>query len=166
MNGILRPDPVGPQNDIQGAEAFTMRQNHSQRGATQIEFILTIITIIFVMFWMWELILMTYTMNVLADAAKEGVRVAIVQGSSTTTCPDAAVTTRVQTFAAMSLQNTSGMTVAVSYPDSVSYPLAPCAANNRVRVQVTYPYLPFFKSLPVTYTLHMAAEGRIIFNRS
>ena len=69
----------------------TRNSAHSARGATQIEFILTIITIFFVMFWMWELILMTYTMNVLADAAKEGVRTAIVQGSSAGTCPTAAV---------------------------------------------------------------------------
>lgn len=134
-----------------------------QRGAVQIEFILTIIVIMFVMFWMWELILMTYTMNVLADAAKEGVRVAIVQGwsgSGAGTCPDAAVQARVQTFAAMSLQNTAGMTVLVKYPDG---PTNPCSATNRIRVEVTYQYLPFF-NLPVNYTLHSSAEGRIVFN--
>jgi len=149
--------PVGPS-------AWRTR---GQRGAVQIEFALTIITIIFVMFWIWELILLTYTMNVLGDAAKEGVRVAIVQGSSTAACPTAAVQTRVRTFAAMSFNDTSGMPApTVRYLDPVA-PFIPsvCSAPNRVRVEVTYQYKPFFNILPfAVVTLHSAAEGRIVFN--
>jgi Flp pilus assembly protein TadG len=133
----------------------------SSRGAVQIEFALTIIVVIFVMFWMWELIMLTYTMNVLADAAKEGVRTAIVQGSIAGTCPTTTVTNRVKTFAAMSLHNMSAMTVKVYSPGTPGT----CKVPNRVRVEVTYPFIPFI-NLPANYTLHAVAEGRIVFNAS
>jgi Flp pilus assembly protein TadG len=139
------------------------RAARDARGAVQLEFALTIIVVFFVMFWMWELVLLTYTMNVLGDAAKEGVRTGIVQGASSGTCPTAAITSRVQTFAAMSLHSTSGMTVNVTYPDGGS---APCSATNRVRVDVYYPYIPYIRLPMLNPTLHTAAEGRIVFNRS
>jgi Flp pilus assembly protein TadG len=144
------------------------------RGAVQIEFILTIMTIMFVMFWMWELIMMTYVMNVLSDAAKEGVRVAIVQGSSTGDCSVLvpAVTARVKAFAGMSLHDMSGMNVYVcSYADGdttttcSSDSATLCSATNRLRVVVSYPFIPYI-NLPLKYTLHAVAEGRIVFNPS
>ncbi len=151
------------------------------RGEAQIEFILTLVTIMFVIFWMFELIMAVYATSVLSDAAKEGVRCAILHGTwqaspaaclpgnpsvsnptgLPTNCPD--VTGLVTYYAKASLHDISGMTVSVSYPaDTSPAPLNPCLAGNRVRVDVTYPLVPYFK-FAVKPTLHAAAEGRFIF---
>ena len=55
-------------------------------GQGQIEFVLSIITIMFVIFWTWEVVLAVYTYNVISDAAKEGVRYAIVHGANNEWC--------------------------------------------------------------------------------
>ncbi|HEV2494256.1 MAG TPA: TadE family protein [Terriglobia bacterium] len=55
-------------------------------GQGQIEFVLSILTIMFTIFWTWEVVLAVYTYNVLSDAAKEGVRYAIVHGSNNQYC--------------------------------------------------------------------------------
>lgn len=129
-------------------------------------------TVIFVMFWTWELIMAVYTMNVLSDAAKEGVRCGILHGTwqasppacipanpgsvpAPSNCP--AVDGLVKYYAASSLHNMSGMTVSVTYPDTT------CLTPNRVRVDVTYPLIPYFGVLKISPTLHAAAEGRFIF---
>ncbi|PYV34529.1 MAG: hypothetical protein DMG22_05680 [Acidobacteria bacterium] len=135
--------------------------DRAARGAASIEFMLTIIIIMFVMFWIWELVMMTYTMNVLSDSAKEGVRYAIVHGlESSGSCsvpPDnTAVVSRVQDFAKMSLHDMSGMTVAVTYQGTCNLP------GNWVRVVVTYPFVPYIQ-LPVNYSLHATSEGRVVF---
>ncbi|HLW78686.1 MAG TPA: TadE family protein [Terriglobia bacterium] len=57
-------------------------QARADEGQSQIEFILSILTIMFTIFWTWEVVLAVYTYNVLSDAAKEGVRYAIVHGSN------------------------------------------------------------------------------------
>ncbi len=141
------------------------RKRHSRirssRGAVQIEFALTIMIIIFVMFWMWELVMMTYTMNVLSDSAKEGVRYAIVHGlegaKSCTTTPDSSgVASQVQNFANISLHDMSAMTVTVTYQGNCNLP------GNWVRVVVAYQFIPYI-NLPVNYTLHATSEGRIFF---
>lgn len=55
-------------------------------GQGQIEFVISIITIMFVIFWTWEVVLAVYTYNVISDAAKEGVRYAIVHGNNNAYC--------------------------------------------------------------------------------
>jgi len=164
MFGVRSSEFETPNRQLRTPNAQLRTDKRVARGAVQIEFALTIIIVMFVMFWMWELIMLTYTMNVMGDAAKEGVRTAIVRGAGTAsgTCPTAAVTSRVQEFAAMSLHDTSAMTVNVTYPDGGT---TPCSATNRVRVEVFYPYVPYIK-LPLNYALHTSAEGRFIFNRT
>jgi Flp pilus assembly protein TadG len=145
-------------------------QRGKDRGAVQIEFILSILVILFIIFAMWELIMIVHTMNVLSDAAKEGVRYAIVHGSHNTNCsgpaappectsPDATgtrVAAVVLDYAKYSLHDVSAITVSVNYPDSCSIP--PC----RVRVAVAYDFVPY-TALNLRPTLHAAAEGRIVF---
>ena len=132
------------------------------RGATQIEFILSILTILFVIFWMWELIMVVYTMNVLSDAAKEGVRYAIVRGggidSSYQSGPGntTAVEDRVKDYARFSLHDISAINVLVTYPDASN------EAPSRVRVEVQYNFVPY-TALPVMPLLRAAAEGRIVY---
>lgn len=150
------------------------------RGAAQIEFILTILTILFLIFATWEIVMIVYTMNVLSDAAKEGVRCAIVRGtwdptlekcipSSPSADPPVTpnVTEAVRWYARASLHDISGINITVCYPTSQSTcagvtgggPLDP---GSRVRVEVSYTFVPY-TALPFSPTLRAASEGRMVF---
>jgi Flp pilus assembly protein TadG len=137
------------------------------------EFILSIFTMMFVIFWIFELVMAVYTKNVLADAAKEGVRYAIVHGKgngncsgpNTPVCPDptgANVIAQVQNFAQMTLHDTSAMTVTVQYLDNAGGSATTVDPNTRVRVEASYTYVPYIVLPWVTPTLNSAAEGRIV----
>ena len=140
------------------------------RGAVQIEFVLSILTIMFLIFAMWELIMIVHTMNVLSDSAKEGVRYAIVHGGHNVNCsgpnppPDCTnpdptasnVVSRVKEYAKYSLHDITAISVTVTYPDGS------IAAPNRVRVEVAYDFVPY-TALNFRPTLRAAAEGRIVF---
>ena len=148
------------------------RRNHRARGtkgAVQIEFVLSFLLIMLVFFGMWELIMIVYTMNVLSDAAKEGVRYAIVHGggnincsgpnpSDTCTNPDPAadrVVDVVKDWAQFSLHDISAINVTVTYPDSTS------EAPARVRVEVAYTFVPY-TALNLKPELRTVSEGRIV----
>jgi Flp pilus assembly protein TadG len=146
------------------------RLRNNRTGQAQIEFVLSILFALVVFVSIVEMILLMYTYTVLADAAKEGVRYAIVHGCSlaatncsgtcTPACTDttgANVTAYARNYLGASLHDPTAMTVNVSYPDSTSLP------TNRVRVTVSYPYQPFFGLSWPTVTVRAAAEGRIFF---
>ena len=136
------------------------------RGVAAVEFALTATFVMFVIFFICEMVMLLYTYNVIAGAAKEGVRYAIVHGSGNSalctppcegTCSSgvACVQSVVQTYAQASFHDLTGMIVTVSYPDGSTQ------TPSRVRVEVSYPYQPIFAlgwSPPV---VNAAAEGRI-----
>ncbi len=111
--------------------------------------------------------MVVYTYNVLGDAARQGVRYAIVHGNDSSACSGpqsgcsdksgANVTAVVNQYAVMSFHSMTGMTVAVTYPDGDSKP------PDRVLVQVTYPYVPYLYLPGLTPTLYLSAEGRVIY---
>ena len=138
------------------------RRNRSARGAVQIEFILSILVVMFVMFGMWELIMIVHTMNVLSDAAKEGVRYAIVHGSYNTSgaqCGPGNTTPIVQAvtgYAAMSFHDMSAISVNVTYPNGTN------TTGDPVRVEVYYTFVPY-TALNLKPQLSTSAEGKIVF---
>ena len=121
------------------------------------------------------MIMLIYTYNTLADAAKEGVRYAIVHGcgfgsgncsgtctftGTPSTCSDSGadnVKSWSKKFAAASLHDTSAMTFNVTYPDGSSDP------PNRVQVTASYNYQPFFGLGWPTVTVRASAQGRIVY---
>ena len=144
------------------------RRLQREEGQAQVEFALSIMVVLFVVFCAWELLMAMYTASVLADAAKEGVRYAIVHGSNSTLCsgPNPAnpctsdpaageVVNTVKTYAKASLHDVAAISVTVSYPDGTNDP------PSRVTVSVTYSYLPYV-NLPFTPTLTTKAAGRIV----
>jgi TadE-like protein len=159
------------------------RKEHSQncRGQAQVEFALIIVFIMLLVLGSMELMSMMHTYSVLADAAKEGLRYAVVHGNNNSTpsgpsCPCADIDGPpappgstpgygsgygvVRTYAQYSLHDLTGLTVSVSYLDTANPP-----ANkppNRVQVVVAYPYRPFFNLGWPTVTVNAAAEGRIM----
>jgi len=140
------------------------------RGQALIEFVLSIFFIMMFIFGMLELVLLVYTYNVLADSAKEGVRYAVVHGTDSSNCSGpggggvscsdstgANVQATTARYAQYSFHTTSSMTISVSYPDSSSVP------PSRVRVQIVYPYQPFFGMGWPSVSVKAAATGRIMF---
>ena len=143
-----------------------------QAGQSTVEFALTIIFVMVVLFGAIELTIMIYTYNILADSAKEGVRYAIVHGTGVgaancsgpggggVACTDSTgtnVQTVVNNYTRLSFHDNTAMTVTPTYPDSSS------VAPNRVRVTVSYVYQPFLRIGWTTMTVNAAAEGRIVF---
>src|SRR6266403_88319 len=120
--------------------SLAMVKKREQRGQALVEFALTILFIFLLFIGMLEMIFLMYAYNTIANAAKEGVRYAIVHGTGNTqcsgpglplgsppiVCPDltgAKVQTVVTNFAGLSMQ--SGSTVVVDYnPNNAN--VAPC----------------------------------------
>jgi Flp pilus assembly protein TadG len=155
-----------------------MKKRKQERGQALVEFALTIVFLMVLLLAFIELIVMFYTYVVLADAAKEGVRYAIVHGSLSSTqsgppksgspttssppCTSSSsnvgnVQTAVKQYAAMSLHSTAGMTVNVCYFDGEN------VSPDRVGVSVRYGYQPFFGLGWPSVTVNAAADGRIMY---
>ena len=124
-----------------------------QRGAVLIEFAVSILLVLTILFSTLELCSAVYTYTVIADAANEGVRYAIVHSSDT-----AGAVSQVKTYAAYSLHDVSKIGVSVTYPDGSAVP------PNRVAVSLTYQYVPYingFMAKPPTMSAY--AEGRLVY---
>jgi len=151
---------------------YARRKRPTSRGAVQIEFVLSFLVIMFLIFGMWELIMIVHTMNVLSDAAKEGVRCAEVRGvwnPSTKSCDAAGnpvsnpppcpsgIESVVREYARFTLHDTSAMNVSVTYPTD-----GRCnVSGHLVRVQVSYTFVPY-TALKLKPTLSAVAEGRLV----
>lgn len=143
------------------------RLSDNDSGAALIEFSISILVLLFLIFWTFELSMMMYSYVVMGDAAKEGVRYAIVHGLASgscsgpsTGCADstgANVVSVVKTYAANSLHNTSAIVVQANYLDSSS------AAPSRIQIKVAYTYIPYINLSWVAPTLVASAEGRIVY---
>jgi hypothetical protein len=139
-----------------------------EQGSILLEFSLSIWTLFLVTFLIFEFCMTVYTYSVLGNAAREGVRYAIVHGSDSSVCSGPGpgcsdssgsnVTNVVTGYAVLSFHDLSGMTVTPSWPDGASTP------SSRVLVTISYPYVSYLTvpgfSPPA---MHVTAEGRIVF---
>ena len=123
-----------------------------QSGQSLIETGLMMTVIFAVIFWTFELGWQMYLYNVMADAANEGVRYAIVHSGADPSGTQA----QVKTFAGISLSDVSSVSVTVSDPDGGYSP------PNRVKVTVTYSYSNSFTGVTLSPTMHAYAEGRMV----
>jgi Flp pilus assembly protein TadG len=130
-----------------------LRLQQDESGQGQIEFALTILTVLVVLFMTIEFCSAIYTYVVLSDAANEGLRYAIVNSSDT---GGAGAIAKVNTYAANSLHDMSNMQVSVQYPDGQTPP-------GRVEITVSYPYLPYLGFMGSPPTMHAYAEGRLVY---
>ncbi len=150
-----------------------------------VEFAL-VITFVFLLFLsILQMILLVSAYNTVADAAKEGIRYAIVHGTGNTNCsgpgnpisnpviacPDTSPYVNVQqavvNFAALSLQNVTTSDVTVDYdPNGANTSStfgAQCSAPGCiVKVTVAHTYTPLFGLSWPNVTLNAAAGGRIM----
>jgi len=150
------------------ASGHAARLAPDEGGNALLEFSLSVWTLLLMTFLIFEFCMMVYTYSVLGDAAREGVRYAIVHGTDNSSCSGPSsgcgdtsgsnVTAVVNSYAAVSFHDTSGMTVTPSWPDGTSTPAS------RVVVTITYPYIPYLDlgvfNVP---TMTVVAEGRIVY---
>jgi Flp pilus assembly protein TadG len=127
-------------------------RSRGQRGQSLLETAMMIVVIFTVVFWIFELGWLMYTYAVMADAANEGLRYAVVHSGG-----DAAGTkAKVTTFAQTSLHDVRGISTSVTFPDGSAAP------PNHVVVTVTYTYVPWLNQFITTPTMTTYAEGRMI----
>jgi Flp pilus assembly protein TadG len=124
---------------------------NGQKGQSLLETAMMIVVIFTIVFWVFELGWLMYTYTVMADAANEGVRYAVVRSGDNTT----AIQSYVTSFAQTSLHDVSSISVSVNYPNGTAPP-------NKVTVTVTYTYVPWLSGYISTPTLHTYAEGNMI----
>src|SRR5258708_12704569 len=91
-----------------------------------------IVIIFTVMMWVFEIGQLMYTYTVLADAANEGLRYAIVHPTNIVS----GTTARVTSFAKTSMHNISAISVTVNDPDGSYDP------PNTLTLTVSSPHLP------------------------
>ena len=139
-----------------------------------------VVVFLFVLFVsILQTILLMHVYNTLADAAKEGVRYAIVHGTGNSACsgpglPSATppvscsdtsganVKTAVTNFAAVSFQNVRASDVTVDYNPNSANGAACNVPGCLVRVTVSHIYAPLFGLGWASFTLNAAADGRIM----
>jgi Flp pilus assembly protein TadG len=155
---------------------MSARRNFSarrrQEGQAAVEFALVVVFLVILLVSILEMTMFIYTYAALTNAAKEGVRYAIVHGASTgtaisttakslsTPCSTAAtgsLLSTVQTYAALSLHNTSSMSINACFPDGDNKP------GSAVQVSVSYPYQPIFGLRWASVTVSANSVGRIVF---
>src|SRR5437588_12871925 len=90
----------------------TRIRSSRQRGQSLLETALMIVVIFTVVFWIFELGWLMYTYSVMADAANEGVRYAIVHSGA----DPSGTTSKVKAFAGTSLHNVCGISFQFSHP--------------------------------------------------
>ena len=127
-------------------------RSRKQRGQSLLETALMIVVIFNVVFWVFEVGWLTYTHSVMADAANEGVRYAIVHSGG----DSAGTKAKVLTFAQTSLHNTNALSVTVNFPDGNATP------PSQVEVTVSYTYVPWLSSFINTPTIKAYAKGRMV----
>jgi Flp pilus assembly protein TadG len=149
-----------------------------ERGQAIVEFALVAVFLVVLVVSILEMSLFLYNYAVLTDAAKEGVRYAIVHGASGTNpsgptgaagttsswsaCTSSSggttsVANAVKAFAAASLHDVSSMNINVCYPDGNNNP------GSGVQVNVSYPYSPLFLTNWASVTISASSVGRIQF---
>lgn len=168
----------------------TNQSRRKQSGQAMVEFALVIFFLFMLIAATIQMILLMYAYNTLANAAKEGVRYAIVHGTGNSTCSGPGnpsvtpvvtcpsdptgsiyVVPTVANFANLSFQNVTNTEITVSYnPQDQN---GTCANGNcsslgcsapgcMVRVSIQHTYSPFFGLGWPTFPLNAAAEGRIM----
>ncbi len=141
---------------------------NDETGSMLLEFSLSMWMLVLMTFLIFEFCMTVYTYSVLGNAAREGIRYAVVHGTDSGLCSGPSsgcgdsngsnVTAVVNGYAGVCFHDISGMTITPSWPDGTSTP------SSRVVITITYPYVPYL-DLPGfnAPTMQVTAEGRIVF---
>lgn len=135
-----------------------------ESGQSMVETSLAMLMIITTAMALFELCMLIYTTSVLSEAAHEGLRYAITNGSDTgvsasgcsTSSPSGVISAVTSVATTYSLHDVSAMTVNVCYSGSA-------APGSLVTVSVSYTYVPYTHLPGFTQTLSASTEGRILY---
>lgn len=139
-----------------------------QEGQASLEMVVSLMVVMSLMFWLFELSMFTYTCSVLNNATREGVRYATLHGTGSSVCsgPDTACTDQspypnvqavVTSAASVSLHNLSAMTVTVAYSNNTA------AVGNPVTVKVAYTYVPYVSLPGLQNSVTFLSQGQIVY---
>ena len=141
------------------------RIHTDERGQALVEFALVASFLVILVVSILEMSLFLYTYATLTDAAKEGVRSAIVHGSSGTGTVDAedcgtdlttAANAVIMTYTNLSFHKLSSSNITITCPNGN-------APGNLVTVAVSYPFQPLLLSNWASITISATSAGRIQF---
>ena len=140
-------------------------------GSSLVEFSLVALMLVLVLLSVAEMGRMVLVYTALNDAARAGVRYAIVHGSDTgalTSCAPSScsgISSVVQNYASAGLLTSANVTTAVSYPDKDSKNNTLNTPGSRVTVRVSYTYDPLISYFSSKLNVGMGAtsEGVIVF---
>lgn len=125
---------------------------HSQRGTTTVEFAISALVMLMVLFGILECSLLLYSYHTVSNAARQGSRWAMVRGSDcvASACPATADSVKSYVLTQVPLLDTSHVSVTTTWSSSsdctVSSSSGPAGPGCVVAVQVSYPFqlnLPF-----------------------
>jgi Flp pilus assembly protein TadG len=149
------------------SNAHGWQLRHSEDGSLMVETAMALLVVMPLVFWLFEICMLTYTYSVLGDAARQGIRYAIVHGTDSAVCSGpstgcgdsvgANVSAVVKKAAAYSFHNLSNMQVSVTYPDASSSP------PSRVAVAISYTYVPYIQLPGIVQNIQTSAQGRIVY---
>jgi Flp pilus assembly protein TadG len=133
-------------------------------GQSMVETALGLLLVISSAMAVFEVCMFAYTSSAISEAAHEGLRYALVNGSDTgvsasgcSTSSPSGVISAVGTVATeYNLNNTSAMTVNVCYPGGST-------PGSLVTVTVSYPYTPYTPVPGFKQTLTASTQGRILY---
>jgi Flp pilus assembly protein TadG len=148
--------------------ASNVCQTEREDGQATLEILVSLMVVMSLVFGLFEVCMLTYTCSVLNDAAAEGVRYAIVHGTSGSNCsgpdtgcanqsPYSSVQAVVLKAASASLHDLSAMTVAVTYSAGTA------AVGSPVRVVVVYTYIPYTNLPGLHNTVSFSSQGQILY---
>ena len=137
-------------------------------GQTIIEFAVVVLLTVIMLLFVVEMGRMVLVYTTIANAARAGIRYAVVHGNSRAvgstansasgpTSNPAQVLTVISNFASAGLLTTSLLVVTVTYPNASNAPGQP------VNITVVYPYDPLTTYFSKTVRLGSAAQGIIVF---
>ncbi len=120
------------------------------RGQTYAEFMMVVLPTVGILFAIISLAMTVYTYSFVANAAREGVRYAIVHGSRSSS---PASSSDIQTYVRNEAQGITPSSISVSTTWNPNN-----SPGSTVNVQVSYSYHPFYPFANVTLPLSSSAQ--------
>lgn len=120
-----------------------------------VETSLVMLLVFMVVFWVVEMCGLMYTYATIANSAEEGARYGMTM--SGVVANDSRIITRVQTLTTATMHDVRQISVTVALPDGSSTP------PNRIRVTVSYTYVPWLSVyVKNPFVMSAYAEARMV----
>ena len=126
-----------------------------ERAQSVVETSLVMLLVFMVVFWVVEMCGLMYTYATIANSAEEGARYGMTM--SGVVANDSRIITRVQTLTTATMHDVRQISVTVALPDGSSTP------PNRIRVTVSYTYVPWLSVyVKNPFVMSAYAEARMV----